>query len=129
MGEEPEVPVQSEKKVVQVELKKIKIAFGILTLIFFAILIGFAWVVSDIHRISEQNQVLIEENNARVTEIQESRTSSCRQTYEGIRQVFKPFFPPPPRTKEQQDSLDLFNETIDGFVAGCTEQTKPDDVN
>ena len=81
--------------------RPIKVAFIAVTLLFFLTLAGFAWVIND---------------------IQNSRESSCRQTYNGIREVFRPFFPEPPRTKEQQADLDKFNNTIDRLMSGCSKQ-------
>jgi hypothetical protein len=62
-------------------------------------------------------------NSQRVGDIQKSRVASCQQTYEGIREVFRPFFPPRPRSKEQQANLDKFNRIVDRRKANCTKQT------
>jgi cell division protein FtsL len=124
---------------VEEDRTNIKRSFIVLTAIFFVILCGFVWVILDIReisaethkvaleskRLSEENRRLALENKKRDAEIQESRVSSCRQTYSSIRKVFRPFFPPPPRTKEQQDRLDKFNDTINKARKGCIIQTKP----
>lgn len=112
--------------------KAIKVAFIIVTALFFIVLIAFSWVVNDIRVLSDrqtslldQNTQLVAENAKRIDEIQNSRLESCKRTYEGIREVFRPFNPPKPRTTQQQSDLDKFNGTIDGLMAGCSVQIKP----
>lgn len=73
--------------------------------------------------LADQNHALIVANQRRDAERQASRVASCRQTYEGIRQVFQPFFPPAPRTASQQHDIDKFNQTIDTRKARCGQQT------
>lgn len=84
--------------------RKIRHAFIVLTLVFFGILGGFAYIIADIQR---------------------SRESSCEQTYISIREVFTPFFPPEPRSKRQQERVDQFNSTIDELRKGCGDQVNP----
>lgn len=110
----------------------IELAFLIIIILFLAILIGFSWVVSDVRDLSQSNSVLIErirvltkENETRIADIQASRVDSCKQTYTSIHDVFKPFFPPKPRKKAQQDLLDKFNNKIKELKLGCTDQTQP----
>lgn len=112
--------------------KDIKITYAIITLIFFLTTAGFAWLVTDIRDIANKNVVLAEkhltlakENENRIDDIQVSRVSSCRQTYNGIHDVFLPFFPPQPRTAEQAADVKKFNDTIERLRNGCTKQTKP----
>lgn len=71
-----------------------------------------------------QASSLSEANRTRITEIQESRVASCRQTYEGIRDVFRPFFRPiKERTAEEQADIDKFNDAVDQRKAACAQQT------
>lgn len=114
----------------------IKIAFGVITVLFFIILLAFMFVINDVRDISNKNttllvrqEVLTRENQARITEIQASRIGSCKETYAGIRKVFLPFFPEKPRSKKQQADIDKFNVTIDTLRAGCGTQTLPDNKN
>lgn len=53
-------------------------------------------------------------------DIQKSRLHSCQASYEGIREVFKPFFRPPDvqTAKEKADQL-KFNSIIDRRKAKC----------
>lgn len=61
----------------------------------------------------------------RISEIQQARVASCKQTYEGIGKVFLPFFPPPKqRTKEQRANLAKLNRTIRDLQAQCGKQTR-----
>lgn len=108
--------------------RPVKVAFLIITLIFFLTVAGFAWIVTDVGNNSEQVRTLIHENNERIEDIQESRTASCRDTYSGIYEVFRPFFPPVPRTPEQDANLEKFNDTIERLREGCTKQTDPEEL-
>lgn len=65
-------------------------------------------------------------NHARINDIQASRIESCRHTYEGIREVFRPFFPPRGhRTKRQRHQVTKFNHQVDRLKRGCVAQTAP----
>lgn len=82
------------------------------------------WALVRLQDVSDRNRELIRANQARTAEIQEARLSSCRQTYEGIREVFRPFFPPAAhRTAEQRRDVRKFNQTIDRRKAQCGRQT------
>lgn len=118
----------------------VKVVFVLMTVIFFLTVAGFSWVITEEKKlirnytelIVEKEKVhakLVRENQQRIKDIQASRTSSCRRTYEGIREVFKPFFPPKPRTGKEQEDLDKFNDTINRLKRGCTKQTDPNDPN
>lgn len=96
----------------------VMVVFLIMTLLFLSTLAGFAWVVSDVRQLSK-------ENKNRIEDIQRSRLESCKTTYEGIREVFKPFFPKEPRTQKQQDALDLFNKKIIELQLKCVRQVSP----
>lgn len=66
------------------------------------------------------------QTSQRVAEIQHSRIVSCRQTYEGVRQVFLPFFPPrKDRTKDQRYLVRKLNTTVDRLKDRCRQQTTP----
>jgi hypothetical protein len=66
----------------------------------FAVLVGFGKVVADLQDNSHRIGVLVVENSNRIKEIQKSRLESCKRTYNGIREVFLPFFPPPPKNSQ-----------------------------
>lgn len=61
-------------------------------------------------------------NQNRINDIQNSRRQSCERTYEGIRQVFKPFLSGP-QTATQKKNIDKFNHRIDVFKSRCAIQT------
>lgn len=64
-------------------------------------------------------------NRNRIEEIQNARRVSCERTYEGVREVFIPFFRPiKERTKAEQKDIDLFNKTVDGLKKRCDKQTR-----
>jgi hypothetical protein len=118
--------------------KKIKLSFVLLTLLFLLVLGGFAWLLIDIRdvsnrtaKVSAQTAILSKatahltlENTKRIGDIQESRNYSCKQTYKGVRQVFRPFF-----TRSSKAIVQKFNRTIDTLVAGCQTQVKPKPKN
>lgn len=63
-------------------------------------------------------------NSERVDDIQKDRVASCQRTYEGVREVFRPFFRTKRlRTVKEQGNIDRFNARIDELKAGCDEQT------
>jgi hypothetical protein len=63
-------------------------------------------------------------NNNRISDIQQSRITSCERTYEAFNQVFRPFFPPPQhRTAKQQHDLAKLHRTIRRLERHCTDQT------
>lgn len=63
-------------------------------------------------------------NDQRVNDIQKDRVKSCQRTYEGVREVFKPFFRTKRlRTEKEQANVDKFNARIDELKAGCGDQT------
>lgn len=66
----------------------------------------------------------LQENRNRVDEIQQARLSSCERTYEGVREIFKPFLSAPPATAKQKKDRALFNSTVDELKANCAVQTK-----
>lgn len=104
--------------------RTILIIYAVVTLVFLLTVSGFAWVVLDVLDLEKQNKNLGKENHNRISEIQQSRVDSCKGTYRGIKEVFKPFFPAAPRTNEQQADLDKFNQTINRLQKGCVKQTK-----
>jgi hypothetical protein len=64
-------------------------------------------------------------NSHRISDIQQSRLVSCQRTYEGIREVFSPFFLPANKeTPKQAENRHKFNTTINRLKEGCSHQTK-----
>lgn len=62
-------------------------------------------------------------NNDRIRDIQFSRLVSCRQTYEGVRQVLRPFFRPlSERTPKERRDIEKFNDTVDKLKSQCDIQ-------
>jgi hypothetical protein len=114
--------------------RKIKLSFVLMSLLFVLVLSGFAWLLLDIRDVSTRTQHLAQktaklstttahltlENTKRIAEIQASRNFSCKQTYRGVRKVFKPFF-----TKSPPAIVRKFNRTVNKLIAGCESQVKP----
>lgn len=106
--------------------KIITISFVILTILFFLTLVSYMLVLRDVRHLANENKARITENRARINDIQNSRVESCKRTYEGVRDVFNPFIPPPSaRTKRQQADIDKFNKVINKLKKGCVTQTRP----
>lgn len=64
-------------------------------------------------------------NNDRIADIQQSRIASCRQTYEGVRQVFRPFLrPPAKRSAKERRDVRKFNATVNELKRRCDVQIK-----
>jgi hypothetical protein len=110
----------------------VKIAFIIITILFFATLLGFSFVIHDLRvvssknlELSAKNEILNQENKKRINDIQNSRVETCESVYDGIYKVFIPFFPAPPRTKRQLDILEKFNSTINRLKLKCTHLVNP----
>jgi hypothetical protein len=109
-------------------IRPIKLSFIILTVIFFLVLVGFSWVILDVRNNSNRIHNLLDQNATRIQEIQKSRVESCKLTYIGIKKVFTPFAPLPPRTEQQTKDLEKFNRTINALVKTCVKQTKPKSI-
>lgn len=63
-------------------------------------------------------------NGERLDDINRDRVVSCVRTYEGVREVFKPFFrAKSQRTRREQRNVDRFNERVDELKARCGQQT------
>ena len=93
---------------------KVVIAFGLITLLFFVIILGFSFSVAD-HR----------ENENRIREIQASRTESCIATYSAIGEAFRPLIPNFPENNGSRARITFFYEELERFKRGCVEQTTP----
>lgn len=106
-------------------IRPVKLSFIILTIIFFVVLLGFGKLLVDVRNNSHRIDGLVAQNSFRIKEIQKSRIESCKRTYLGVREVFLPFFPPPPRTNKEQANLDKFNRNVHKLVAACAKQTTP----
>lgn len=73
---------------------------------------------------SHKSSRLTAQNQERINDIQRARVESCEHTYEGVRQVFKPFFRTKTvRTVKEQRNIEKFNARIDELKAGCPLQT------
>jgi hypothetical protein len=106
-------------------IRPVSLSFIALTIIFFLVLLGFGIVVHNVQHNGHSINSLVKENSNRIKEIQKSRVDSCEQTYKGIREVFKPFFPKHPKSHREIENLDKFNTTIDNLIKACVKQTKP----
>lgn len=108
---------------------------GVYIFILAVVMIGFfrnEQSIRKVDKIAKQSQQqgvvtkkLAKQNENRIQEIQAARIASCKSTYEGVRQVFKPFTQGP-----QTPAIKKFNNRIDQLKANCPIQThvkkKPD---
>lgn len=80
-------------------------------------------------RLAKESKRLTIANTRHIAEQQASRVASCRQTYRAFKKVFEPFLPPGPEPGEkptpQQKRVQQFEDSIDGFILDCDQQTKP----
>jgi hypothetical protein len=67
-------------------------------------------------------------NGNRVSDIQTNRLSSCIRTYDSFDQVFRPLFPPNPRTPVERRQLHKFEATINRLKRSCREQVSTSSV-
>jgi hypothetical protein len=118
--------MEERKPVGMLASREIKAAFIIVTIIFFITLFGFGWIIHDLRHVTQENTRLLKradtlqiENQKRIGEIQENRLLFCVKNYDSIYDVFKPFFPPKPRTVEQQKALDKFQNTVERLKHQC----------
>jgi cell shape-determining protein MreC len=88
---------------------QIVIAFALITLLFFVIVLGFS--------------LSVRENSHRIREIQASRLESCQRTYSGIKEVFAPLIPVDPETRLERERIKKFYEEIEKLRKGCIDQT------
>jgi hypothetical protein len=119
-------------RIVEVRRWQIVVSFLAVTIAF---VVGLAWIVhvqDDVNRknhdrITDLVRLQLEvnrKNQARVNDIQHDRVVSCRRTYEGVREIFKPLLPPPPKlTVRERRNLRIFNHRIDQLKAHCPGQT------
>lgn len=70
---------------------------------------------------ADKAKELSQDNRQLIISVNQSRLESCRRTYEGVRQVFKPVLPVNPTPKQQSD-LNKFNNRIDYLKSQCITQ-------
>jgi len=93
---------------------QVGVSFFMVTLAF---VVGLVWLTHVSHDVSRKN-------HERIMDIQRGRLESCQRTYEGIRQVFRPFFAPPQkRSAHERLVIKKFNHRIEALKAQCDDQT------
>ena len=107
---------------IQVRTNAIRVAFLLLTCVFVLALLGFLWLVRETHDLGRQNRALILENQRQDNDDVKNSILLCRRNIEGVRQIFLPFYPVPPRTEEQQASVDKFNDRVNLLKKNCAKQ-------
>ena len=105
-----------------VRTNAIRVAFLLLTCVFVLTLLGFLWLVRETHDLGRQNRALILENQRQDRDDISNSILLCRRNIEGVRQIFLPFYPVPPRTEEQQAAVDKFNNRVDSLKKNCSKQ-------
>jgi len=108
-------------------LTSIKVAFVMLTILFFAILISFMILLVNVRNLSHkavkltlQNNYLVHQNSLRIKEDQTTRIKSCEKGYTGIGEVFEIFFPKKP-TEQQKENFKKFNNRIEQLKRNCSK--------
>lgn len=114
----------------------IRLAFIALTAIFVATLIGFAYLLDETRDLSRQtraltiqtaqlgvnNRRLIFENAERDRLYRINAVIVCKENIEGVRQIFRPFFPNPPKTLRQTEILEKFNGRVNLLKNNCSKK-------
>jgi hypothetical protein len=100
----------------------IRVAFMALTCVFLLTLMGFLWLLKETHDLAVDTRTLSEANIQRVRENRNNSIKSCKANIEGVRQIFKPFFPRTPTTLEQKKVIIKFNHRIDELKKNCKKQ-------
>jgi hypothetical protein len=102
------------RETVEVRRWQIFISFAAVTI---AYCVGL-WLI--VHVQNDVNK----KNHERIEDINSDRVVSCKRTYEGVREVFRPFFPPEDkRSAEQQKNITIFNRRIHFLKKHCPSQT------
>jgi hypothetical protein len=102
------------RETVEVRRWQIFISFAAVTI---AYCVGL-WLI--VHVQNDVNK----KNHERIEDINSDRVVSCKRTYEGVREVFRPFLPPvKKRTAEQAKDINTFNHRINFLKRHCPTQT------
>ena len=103
----------------------VKAVFVILTLLFFAILISYMILLVQVRRvshkavrISQDNAVLLAENQKRIVDDRNNKIIQCKHTYSGIKDVFEIFFSKHPSHKQKMAQR-KFNHRIADLQKSC----------
>jgi hypothetical protein len=119
----------TREQIQQSKFITIRVAFLLLTLVFVLSLIGFLWLLKSTHDLAEDtaklgrvNRVLIFRSAEREKKDKENSITSCKRNIEGIRLVFRPFFPSPPLTLEERKIIRKFNSRINFLKNHCSKE-------
>lgn len=112
-------------KEVQLRRWEVALAFIMLTISF---TVSVGWMTHLQHELNRKNAERITDiqalNHERLMDIQQERLESCRRGYEGVRQVFRPFFSPPGKRKPaERKTIRKFDRIVDHLKAHCSVQT------
>ncbi len=114
----------------------VRLAFIALTCVFIVTLIGFLFLLDRTHTLAETakdlsiktavnqkiNRRLIILNAKRDQKDRVTYVSICRKNIEGVRLIFKPFFPSPPATLQQRKTINKFNDRVNTLKNRCKKQ-------
>ena len=112
----------------EVGANTIRIAFILLTIVFVLSLFAFIFLLNRTQDLAQStaqlgkiNNSLITANTIRDRQDKENSIRRCRRNLEGVRLIFKPFFPKPPLTNEQTYRINLFNSRVNELKRGCSK--------
>jgi hypothetical protein len=113
------------KKEYDKTMTSVKVAFVLLTLLFFAILISFMVLLVQVRHvshnavhISRNNSILLSENRKRIINDQRNKIVQCKHVYSGVKEVFEIFFPKNAKGRERKN-IEKFNDRINELKASC----------
>lgn len=87
----------------------VRVAFIALTCVFLVTLIGFLGLLKETHDLAVNTK--------------KSSIVACQRNIEGVRQIFKPFFPSPPQNVEQRKIIAKFNKRVNYLKTECKKQS------
>jgi hypothetical protein len=115
-----------DKDEYQKRMRLIDRAFLLLTALFFAILISFMVLLINVRdishkavRLSNQNAILLKENDKRIKQDKIAVIAACKHTYSGIKDVFEIYFPKHTTSAKQERDIKRFNARIEELKLAC----------
>ena len=109
-------------------MTSVKVAFVMLTILFFGILISFMVLLIQVrhvsHRaveISHNNAMLVNENQQRLVNDRRNKIAQCKKVYTGVKDVFEIFFSNK-ATGKKKANIKKFNNRINELQKTCDNQ-------
>jgi hypothetical protein len=106
-------------------MTSVKVAFVLLTILFFAILVSFMVLLVQVRHVShravqiaQDNATLLAENQQRIADDRKNKITQCKKVYSGVKDVFEIFFPKHANSRDKAN-IKKFNRRIDVLQTTC----------